>query len=356
MFRGEIGPIQWVCITCSEYIFRDKATSLSCGFSPGFCPVEHTIQGWDGHHDHPMDPLVARRSLWHMGLHEVFWPNAKVFGRCTNWSATVLEFRTTYAPIYQIQNFLHPKIGLAINCPTTNTTVKPRDQASSFWGARAANHGGFQGQGQYRCASLAPITRISICTPKVNFWGTEACSLWAWDLSIDRLSHAGRLYTWEKVLGRKESSGLLFFQRRASRRNLMLGGRARRGRLVRQSWRVGGMSFCHVAQGSVGWSFLERLPWRNGCWRRKIWGGCCQVELGEVWEWSFVLFGDCIQDWLGSGFCGTAIETSVLLESSAEGGLARELFVARTLGVFLLRLLQCHCPFSQKIEGVITEL
>lgn len=36
-----------------------------------------------------------------------------------------------------------------------------------------------------------------------------------------------------------------------------------------------------------------------------------------------MLFGDCIQDWLGSGFCGTAIETSVLLESSAEGGLAK---------------------------------
>ena len=226
---------------------------------------------------------------------------------CTNWSATVLELRTTYAPICQTQNFLHPKIGLAINCPTTNTTVKPRDQASPFWGARAANHGGFQGQGQRLCASLAPITRISIWTPKASFWGTEVCSLWAWDPSIDRLSHAGRLYTWEQVLGRKGSSGLLFFQRRASRRNLMLGGRASKGRLVRQPWRVGGMWFRHVAQGSVGRSFLERLPWRNGCHRRKMWGGCCQVEVGEGWEWSFALFGDCIQDWLGSRFCGTAI-------------------------------------------------
>lgn len=217
MFRGEIGPIQWVCIKCSEYIFRDKATSLTCGFSPGFCPVEHTIQGWDGHHDHPMDPLVARRSPWPMGLHEVFWPNAKVFGR------------------FKIQ--LHQLI-----CPTTNTAVKPRDQASSFWGARAANHGGFQGQGQYLCASLAPVTRISICTPKASFWGTEVCSLWAWDLSIDRLSHAGRLYTWEKVLGRKRALDC------CSSRGEPLEGTScwevePEGETTK-SWRVGGMSFC----------------------------------------------------------------------------------------------------------------
>lgn len=40
-----------------------------------------TMVSWDGHHDYPMDILVARRSPWPMGLHEVLLPNAKVFGR-----------------------------------------------------------------------------------------------------------------------------------------------------------------------------------------------------------------------------------------------------------------------------------
>ena len=42
-------------------------------------------------------------------------------------------------------------------------------------------------------------------------------------------------------------------------------------------------------------------------------------------------------------------------ETFAEGSLARKHFVSRTLGVFLLKLLWYHSPFSWRIEGAITE-
>lgn len=43
--------------------------------------VSSSICGWDGYHDHLMNPFVARRSPWPMGLHELLWPNAKMFTR-----------------------------------------------------------------------------------------------------------------------------------------------------------------------------------------------------------------------------------------------------------------------------------
>ena len=40
-------------------------------------------------------------------------------------------------------------------------------------------------------------------THLASFYGTEDCSLWTQDMSIDRLCHAGRIYSWNKLLGRR---------------------------------------------------------------------------------------------------------------------------------------------------------
>ena len=69
-------------------------------------------------------------------------------------------------------------------------------------------------------------------THLASFYGTEECSLWTRDMSIDRLCHAGRMYSWEQVVGKKGSSGLLFFHRTAARRNLVLAATASEGRCV----------------------------------------------------------------------------------------------------------------------------
>ena len=70
-------------------------------------------------------------------------------------------------------------------------------------------------------------------THLASLYRTEDCSLWTWDMSIDRLCHVGRIYSWEQVVGKTGSSGLLFFHRTAARRNLVLGARASEGRCVR---------------------------------------------------------------------------------------------------------------------------
>ena len=70
-------------------------------------------------------------------------------------------------------------------------------------------------------------------THLASFYRTEDGSLWTRDMSIDRLCHVGRMYSWEQVVGKKESSGLLFFHRTAARRNLVLGARVSERRCVR---------------------------------------------------------------------------------------------------------------------------